>query len=280
MSCVALMNESSLGLIKGTYLGQEGCLTGYNNAGKPYPPQGIEMTWTGASWQPCERVMFEAGVDVNKFAAPVGTDCRILDGLGGYTDYNWTAQVGGGAWVGGNGTPFYATPPAFGQYIGQQILVPNPAVPRGLSRLEWTGTLWVPPDGELILSEFSIAGIASITGIASGTLTQVYQSAIIPDIFLRDGGELVLSASFGAYDPSATPANVLLGVSLSNSVPVSTDDQSYPVSLTTNAYPWVIGTDENYPRKMVRVGSTFVGRSGFSFGRAGTDRNARDRRRR
>lgn len=156
MSCVALMNESSLSLIKGTILGQKGRLTSYNNAGKPYPPQGIEMTWNGVAWRPSEPFWVEAPHSVNEYAAPAGTTAKLLDASGNAISYSVGVD---GVWRLGTGfsnaLPQFATkaalvaamPPApFNGCFAEVARV----LGSGYFRMRCNGTDWIVMMGEVV----------------------------------------------------------------------------------------------------------------------------------
>lgn len=89
-----------------------------------------------------------------------------------------------------NAAALLAAYPSGGRYVGERIAMANPAiVPRGWSLLEWSGSVWFPPAGELIATRWA----NPIRSVTPGVTTQVeiYGSAgntspIIPDYMLPD----------------------------------------------------------------------------------------------
>jgi hypothetical protein len=137
---------------------------------------------------------------------------------------------------GGNGgLNWYDTPPAQGNFKGEIIYVPNPAVPRGMSRLEWTGSIWCPPVGELIAGAFASSSVNPLVLVTPGvtTLTTIMSTSIIPDYMLPNLLEWDVCATMGAQNLTGT-GTCLLGVSISGNV--TSIDQSY-YAIASNTSP-------------------------------------------
>ena len=125
---------------------------------------------------------------------------------------------GAAGWVGGASA--LSASPASGDFVGQLIWVVNPAVPRGRSRLEWTGSIWAPPAGELIAAVWrGAAPVALVTpGVigqveifgATGNLSKIIPGYMIPAGLLMkiQGGISIRNAAGGTEN-----AQVRLGVS-------------------------------------------------------------------
>jgi hypothetical protein len=115
----------------------------------------------------------------------------------GNVEYLWNGPLATdwqgirGPYLGSPSNPFTSTAvPASGNYVGERIAVVNPAIlPRGWSWLEWSGSVWFPPAGELIATRWA----SPIRSVTPGVTAQVeiYGSAgntspIIPDYMLPD----------------------------------------------------------------------------------------------
>ena len=183
-----------------------------------------------------------------------------------------TASTPGWAQPANGKLRYYTTPPATGQYIGQQILVPNPAVPRGQSRLEWTGTLWAPPAGELIAGKWRDATPVALVTPGVVALTQIWAGAIIPDYMLPEHIKCTIKGALSVKNASGVSGCRLL-LSVSGTVPPTGTDAHHPIgnAVTPTASGVGIGTSGSGPTKTVnssyvsvRAGKDYFAHTGNS----------------
>ena len=156
---------------------------------------------------------------------------------------NWAASewgAGGAPYV-YNGTT--RPLPTAGDYIGQRIMVANVAVPRRVSRLEWTGTIWAPPSGELIAGIWGSVNPVALVTPGVTTLTQIYASPVIPDYMLPDGVVFTTNAIMAATN-AAGVYGCVIGVTISGSQPTDVLAQFYArgVTITPGGNPQALGT--------------------------------------
>lgn len=166
--------------------------------------------------------------------------------------YSW-----GGAGVGwiymGSGPQYVGTGiPLSGAYIGQLIQVDNAAVPGGRSILRWTGALWSPPAGELIVAVQPSSEASPVALVKPGvtTLVMIAQSVVIPDYMLPNLLEWEITGMMGVQ--SATTGPCVLGIGISGQLPTAPWTGNYPVSVSTvpQASPNFAGFDPNFILKM------------------------------
>lgn len=184
---------------------------------------GADGLWTGAS------VGYLTKAQADAVLAAQGVKATLKVGVPAQVDggpVTWRGAVDG--W--GDATTISA-PPASGSYVGQIIWVANPAVPRGRSRLEWTGTVWAPPAGELIAAIWRGAAPVALVTPGNTSLTVVYQSPIIPDYMLPANIKASICGFMSAKN-AAGVANCLLGFAVSGTVPTVgyQYDYAYPLS--------------------------------------------------
>ena len=150
-------------------------------------------------------------------------------------------------------------------YVGQQIYITNPAVPSGRSKVEWNGTIWVPPYGELIANIMG-AGGAPIFNITPGvlTLTQLYAGSVIPDVMLPDGLTFQSMWEMDIYSTTGV-ANCISLVTLSSTTPVSIaggGNGMHATSVTPVAGGTTAAT-QNVVKTHQRIGTTIKGNYGL-----------------
>lgn len=146
-----------------------------------------------------------------------------------------------------NGAPYVyngtARPlPVAGDYIGQRIMVANAAVPRGVSRLEWTGAIWAPPAGELIAGIWCGANPVALVTPGVTSLTKIYASPVIPDYMLPDGLIFTANSIMSAANASGV-SGCMLGVTISGNTPTGATAQLYArgATVTPGGNPLALG---------------------------------------
>lgn len=116
----------------------------------------------------------------------------------------------------------------------------NPAVPKGWSWLEWNGTIWAPPAGELIAGIFSDYNTTPVADVIPGvtTPTEIWAGSSIPEHMIPD--RLLIRGSLQAMLINASGvagANISLHVSSS---PIATNGFNGIVS-AYNLTPTALG---------------------------------------
>lgn len=141
----------------------------------------------------------------------------------GGVPYSWGGAMVG--WASSEWGPIYngtTLPlPTSGEYC--RIRVANPAVPRGWSWLEWTGTIWAPPSGELIAGVFSDYITTPIASVIPGvtTSTEIWAGSSIPEYMIPNS--LLIRGSLQANIQNASGvAGANIGLYASSS-PVATN---------------------------------------------------------
>lgn len=174
---------------------------------------------------------------------------------------NWAASE----W-GANGAPYVYNGttrplPAAGDYIGQRIMVANAAVPRGVSRLEWTGTIWAPPAGELIFSNINAnSPIISVTSLSAGVRVAIGSYDMPPEYMWPNLQTLWIRANFVSNDSSST-ANQSFGITVtSDAIPSSSDFNNRILSQVSRpaASSYCTGIPSSVSRAFVRNGASIT----------------------
>lgn len=142
---------------------------------------------------------------------------------------NWAASE----W-GANGAPYVYNGttrplPVAGDYIGQRIMVANAAVPRGVSRLEWTGSIWAPPSGELIVGIWGNANPVALVTPGVTSLTKIYESPVIQDYMLPDGVIARVDTVMCAINVAGV-GGCILGVGICGAIPSGQNIINYPAN--------------------------------------------------
>ena len=114
--------------------------------------------------------------------------------------------------------------------IGTEAVVPNAAVPGGLSRLRRCVAAWAPPAGELIAAACPISPIGPIVLVSPGvtTLTKIWESPIIPDYMLPDLIDMEISSSIGALNSVSQVNTAVFGCCIAGEIPVGAVATDYP----------------------------------------------------
>lgn len=172
----------------------------------------------------------------------------------------WVAQSMSAAGIIYNGTTI-PLPVASAANIGQQILVVNPAVPRGFSRLESTGTMWAPPSGELIVAANvpPVTAAQPVADVTPGvtTVVQVYQGPVIPDYMLPLGLRIVTRAKFRITNPGTGVAGAQVGCGISGSAPNMLNYNDFPNGISVTPPVYQLGNNTEVIKPSIRTSSKF-----------------------
>lgn len=95
---IILRGEAAYQNVKGTFPGNRGYLVGSSLAGKPYPPHGIAVVWTGKSWKPEGITPLDSVDDLQTYAGAEGAIASVLGVQYTYGAGGWV-EVGGGGVV-------------------------------------------------------------------------------------------------------------------------------------------------------------------------------------
>lgn len=98
----------------------------------------------------------------------------------------------------------------------------NPAVPKGWSWLEWNGTIWAPPAGEVVAAESSDTYLVDIvaTGFNISEFTYVFASSqVVPEYMFPIGTAVIAQMSGGLADATDTEAGRIQAGLTSNMTP-------------------------------------------------------------
>lgn len=193
---------------------------------------GVRLEWLNGAWYgDCgfpSAAQHSALLAANAYnSLGVGSRATLPSG-----PVTWRG-AGSGGW---GDVSTLSAPPASGTYVGQIIWVANPAVPRGRSRLEWTGTVWAPPAGEMIAAIWRGASPVALVTPGNTSLTVVYQSQIIPDYMLPANIKARICGFMSAKN-AAGVANCLLAMAISGNVPTVTYQYAYAYPLGTAVTP-------------------------------------------
>lgn len=98
---------------------------------------------------------------------------------------------------------------------GTRARIANAWSPTGDTEMVFISGVWRPVPGQILAQEVAAAGAwllnssASELGLTVGVMTQVYQSAVLPDWMVLDGKETKIEAELGTSDPSSTATTYL-----------------------------------------------------------------------
>lgn len=138
---------------------------------------------------------------------------------------------------------------------GAEAVVPNPAVPLGISRLRVGPNGWAPPSGEMIVGTWATGTDLwpKLVTPGSTNLTQIWVSSVIPDYMVPDKIDAEVSIALGVKNAVSQAAQTLLGASIGGSTPiaVSTTDYISGFLATPSGVTYVGGTTGDLVRQNV-----------------------------
>lgn len=145
--------------------------------------------------------------------------------------------------------------------IGAMAIVPNAAVPGGLSRLRRGASVWAPPSGEPICAKYVTNPATPLASLASGILTvqKVYESTIIPDYMIPDGIAMAFRSEMQIKNTVSPQAGAKMSANLAGSFSGIISNNSL---FNTSVTPTTTGGRNMppiycSPTPVVLVGSTF-----------------------
>lgn len=163
--------------------------------------------------------------------------------------------------------PFATTAelPAVGAYVNQTVFFALPSVQNAdIGELRWNGATWVPVGERRIVFAASkdVPVINVAPGVAAGTPVKIWESEIVPDIFLPDFSQFTMRCLVGVRNSTAQVAGCKLLIGFNGGTPYDYNDYTWPAAAivtppsVSSAYRGFT-TASLVPKVFQRVGTMF-----------------------